>query len=88
MRRIAISLDRDVRQCAVDVAEIAGEQLDVRRREVLLETVQLRGTGIGTIHGRCASSQAIAICAGVARFLLAIWPIRSMRAGSPYEPRA
>ena len=36
--------------------------------------------GIGTIHGFCASSQASAICAGVAFFAAAIWPSRSTSA--------
>ena len=35
---------------------------------------------MGTIHGFCASSQASAICAGVAFFRAAILPSRSTRA--------
>ena len=46
--------------------KIVRRQLDARRADVLLERDSLVVPGIGTIHGFCASSQASAICAGVA----------------------
>src|SRR5580658_575263 len=57
-----------------DESLIATEPMFSSRRDNLVVP------GIGTIHGFCASSQASAICAGVAPFCLAILPRRSTTA--------
>ena len=56
----------------VDLAKVVRRELDVHRAEVLLQAVELRGAGIGTIHGFCASSHARATCAGVTPFRAAM----------------
>ena len=73
-------LDRDLRGGAVDLLQILGRELDRSRPDVLVQALQLPGAGIGTIHGFWASSQASAICAGVAFFRSAMVRSRSTRA--------
>ena len=64
---VASALDRDRGRGAFDLGEVVPRQIDIRRAEVLLEPVSFVVPGIGTIHGFCPRSHAIAICA-VSRF--------------------
>ena len=65
---ISLTLDRDRGRGALDLCKVIDSQFDVGRPEVLLQAMQLRRAGIGTIQGFSSSSQASAICAGVAFF--------------------
>jgi len=65
---VAVPLDGDLRGGGIDVPKVVGRKLNRGRGDVLIKAAELRRPGIGTIHGFCASSQAKAICAGVARF--------------------
>ena len=65
-RGIAGTLDLDGGGDFFEGADIVGGEVDFGRAEIFFEALQLRGAGDGTIQGFCASSQARAICAGVA----------------------
>ena len=59
--RIPGAMHRDLRGGAFDVTKVVRRQFDCNCSEVLVQTMQLHGAGMGTIHGFCASNHASAI---------------------------
>src|SRR6478672_2395207 len=45
MRRVAVAVHRDLRDGGLDLPEVGRRELHLRRAEVLLETMHLRGAG-------------------------------------------
>jgi hypothetical protein len=65
---IARTLDFDLRRCAINLAKIVSTEPNPSATEVFLESTPFGGSRNRRDPGFCASSQASAICAGVACF--------------------
>jgi hypothetical protein len=81
-------LHGDLRGSIVDLAEIVAGKLDCDCSDVFFQAMRFVVPGIGTIQGFWASSQAIAICAGVACFRSATLLSKSTKAWFASRPRA
>jgi hypothetical protein len=77
---VAGAVHLDLRGAGLDLGEVTGGELDVGGADVLLQPSGPAGAGDGTIQGFWASSQASAICAGVAPLRRARVPRKSTSA--------
>jgi hypothetical protein len=77
------TVSRESRASSFDLAKIGRRQVNIDRSQGLVQATRIARAWDGTIHGFCASSQAGAICAGVAFFFSANLSARQRTADLP-----
>lgn len=63
-------MHRDFKEGRLDLTKVCWSKLNTDRAQVLVQVIDVRVPGIGTIHGFCASNQASEVWAGVACIML------------------